>query len=399
MAGFMAVVERGLSKRAVGWCSCRALWCGIVLLAMTLSEAALAAAGSGAVASPSTASSASVADIGNDVGLHAEQLGVIVNDNDPNSVAIGREYIRAYAMPAANLLHIRFDPQLRVFDIAGFQAIKAALDQQTPATIQAYLVTWLTPYRVDNMSLTSALAFGWGPQWQSAKTCDLTARSPYFNSRVREPYTQLHMRLSMMLGARNLDEAHQLISRGQMAGTQQDGLSPLLRPALPAAYLMITNDRKRMVRQQDYPLVTQYFARFLPVHIVRGDNLLDRSDVMFYFTGRDFVDGLQTLHFLPGAMADHLTSFGGMIPNSPQMSAIRWLDAGATGSYGTVVEPCAFPQKFPRPSVAIFHYLGGQTLIESYWASVEEPGEGNFIGNPLAQPFKHGIPRGQTGGE
>jgi threonine synthase len=29
------------------------------------------------------------------------------------------------------------------------------------------------------------------------------------------------------------------------------------------------------------------------------------------------------------------------------MSALRWLEAGASGSYGTVVEPCNHPAKFP----------------------------------------------------
>ena len=42
---------------------------------------------------------------------------------------------------------------------------------------------------------------------------------------------------------------------------------------------------------------------------------------------------------MPGALADHLTSSGGMLTDSGQMSALRWLEAGATGSYGTVIEP------------------------------------------------------------
>jgi hypothetical protein len=62
------------------------------------------------------------------------------------------------------------------------------------------------------------------------------------------------------------------------------------------------------------------------------------------------------------------------------MSALRWLEAGATGSYGTVVEPCAMPQKFPNPTVAIGRYLMGETLIEAYWKSVLMPGQGIFIG-------------------
>ncbi len=69
------------------------------------------------------------------------------------------------------------------------------------------------------------------------------------------------------------------------------------------------------------------------------------------------------------------------------MSAMRWLEAGATGSYGTVVEPCNLPQKFPAIPIAVGRYLQGETLIEAYWKSVQMPGQGIFIGEPLARPF------------
>ena len=87
-------------------------------------------------------------------------------------------------------------------------------------------------------------------------------------------------------------------------------------------------------------------------------------------------------------MADHLTSSGGNLTgNGDQMSSLRWLEAGATGSYGTVVEPCNYLAKFPHPGIAIARYVNGETLIEAYWKSVAWPGEGIFIGEPLAAPF------------
>jgi uncharacterized protein (TIGR03790 family) len=96
---------------------------------------------------------------------------------------------------------------------------------------------------------------------------------------------------------------------------------------------------------------------------------------------------LESLHFLPGALADHLTSYGGQLTDSTQMSSLRWLEAGATASYGTVVEPCSHPQKFPLPVVAMLVYGGGATAIEAYWKSVRTPGQGNFYGEPLARPW------------
>jgi uncharacterized protein (TIGR03790 family) len=99
------------------------------------------------------------------------------------------------------------------------------------------------------------------------------------------------------------------------------------------------------------------------------------------------VEELQKIAFLPGAAADHLTSTGGVLDSSRQMSALEWLRQGATASYGSVSEPCAHRGKFPNPAVFLDHYLRGDTLIEAYWKSVAMPGQGLFIGEPLARPF------------
>jgi len=100
------------------------------------------------------------------------------------------------------------------------------------------------------------------------------------------------------------------------------------------------------------------------------------------------VPDITSNHYLPGAIADHLTSVGDVPLGGSQMSVLRWLEAGVTASYGAVVEPCNFIAKFPNPAVAIFHYLRGNTLLEAYWKSVAMPGQGVFIGEPLSQPFR-----------
>ena len=64
--------------------------------------------------------------------------------------------------------------------------------------------------------------------------------------------------------------------------------------------------------------------------------------MLFYLTGLPKVPDVDTNTFVPGALADHLTSYGGQIPNTGQMSAIVWLQAGASASFGTVKEPCAY---------------------------------------------------------
>ena len=88
------------------------------------------------------------------------------------------------------------------------------------------------------------------------------------------------------------------------------------------------------------------------------------------------------------ALADHLTSAGGDLLGKGQMSSLRWLEAGAIASYGTVSEPCNHWQKFPNPAVLLKHYLLGASAIEAYWKSVAWPVQGVFIGEPLASPYR-----------
>jgi hypothetical protein len=73
--------------------------------------------------------------------------------------------------------------------------------------------------------------------------------------------------------------------------------------------------------------------------------------------------------------------------SATQMSSLRWLEAGATGSYGAVVEPCNVTAKFPNVALMMKHYLAGETLIEAYWKSVAMPAQRIFIGEPLARPW------------
>ncbi len=91
--------------------------------------------------------------------------------------------------------------------------------------------------------------------------------------------------------------------------------------------------------------------------------------------------------FVPGAIADSLTSFGGyLFDQVGQTPLLAFLDAGATASYGTVVEPCNYTYKFPDP-MAYFYQNRGFSLVESYYQSLAAPFEGLMVGEPLSAPF------------
>ena len=313
------------------------------------------------------------------LALDHTQLAVIINTADPLSVRIGNYYAVQRRIPSQNIIKVEFKPGITSLTRHEFDAIKKTIDQKTRRIVQAYALTWAAPYRVGCMSITSALAFGFDPGY-CADGCKATRQSAYFNSPALLPYAQHHVRPTMTIAATTFEQAKALIDRGIMSDASHPAAT---------AYLLSTSDKARNVRSNSYPLIVKMLTNG-PVRAYRieQDALRDAGDVLFYFTGKERVEGLQTLHFVPGAIADHLTSVGGMLTDSTQMSALRWLEAGATGSYGTVVEPCAIAQKFPNALIVIGRYLQGETLIEAYWKSVAMPGQGIFIGEPLAAPFR-----------
>jgi uncharacterized protein (TIGR03790 family) len=311
-------------------------------------------------------------------GIDAGELGLIINDADALSVRIGDYYQLRRHIPRANIVHVRMSigPALSVEE---FGRVKKIVDTRTPERVQVYALAWTEPYRVACMSVTSAFAYGFDARF-CAVGCRHTPLSPYFNSGSHRPYGAFRMRPAMMLAASDFAHAKALIDRGIAA----DGSSPL-----GTAYLLDTSDKARDVRASTFTVASVSADLSIQVQVLKSDVLRDRSDVLFYFTGVPRVTALDTIRFVPGAIADHLTSLGGELIGSPQMSSLEWLEAGATGSYGTVVEPCDFPEKFPAVPIVMGRYLAGETLIEAYWKSVAEPSQGVFIGEPLARPFAH----------
>ncbi len=309
--------------------------------------------------------------------LVSEDLAVIVNDLDPLSRQIGEYYQNRRNIPKANMIHVRFRGGMSSMSHSEFSRIKIQIDRKTPSSVQAFALTWAAPYRVDCMSITSAFTFGFNKSYCSSN-CSSTKPSSYYNSPSSAPYTNLKIRPTMALAGLNFANVKSLIDRG----IEADGSHPL-----GTGYLLSTTDVARNVRASTFPPLVQASANLVEVKLLEADFIKDKIDVLFYFTGLVGVPYLNTLKFRPGAIADHLTSLGGQLTDSGQMSSLRWLEAGATGSYGTVTEPCNHLAKFPNPALVMYWYLAGNSLIEAYWKSVQWPGEGIFIGEPLAKPY------------
>jgi len=311
-------------------------------------------------------------------GITANTLAVIVNKSDPLSVRITEYYKRVRNIPEINIIEIELDKSKTAISPEVFRKIKQDVDNSIPQTVQGILLTWVQPYRVGCMSITSAFAFGFDRAFCS-KQCGKTKMSVYYNSNTRFPYNDYKIRPTFSLAALNFKKAKKLIDRGKLSDS-----------SFPSGtgYLVSTSDRERNVRSSGYKRIVRTFSRLPQLNVVYSDYLENKTDILFYFTGLKDVPKIETNKFVPGAIADHLTSTGGQLTDSRQMSILRWLQLGATGSYGTVKEPCNYRQKFPDPAIVIKRYTSGETLMEAYWKSVAWPGEGIFIGEPLASPFR-----------
>jgi uncharacterized protein (TIGR03790 family) len=314
--------------------------------------------------------------------ITSEELGVVINLDDPYSVEVGEHYIRARKIPPAQVLRLRL-PVRPTLDREEFQAFRRQVDGFFGVRTQGLALAWRQPHAVECHSITGALALGFDPAF-CEKTCSPSKPSRYFGSASTHPMRDLGVRLSMLLAAPDVAQAKALINRG----VASDGTLSQRGPQPANVHFVTTSDSLRSVRRQLFPPAGPVPAFGIDVHLDQTEALRNADRVLMYLTGRVQVDGLETVNFLPGALADHLTSFGGVMdkPNS-QMTVMSWIQAGATASHGTVSEPCAHLQKFPHPQLLLLFYAQGASAMEAYWKSVAWPRQSLFVGEPLAAPF------------
>ena len=315
--------------------------------------------------------------------LTSKDLGLVINSADPYSVEVGEFYIRARRLSPEQVLRVELPLRARLTP-DEFRAFDRKVSAYFGADTQALALAWVKPFAVACNSITAALGLGFDGEL-CERSCDPPLRfSPYFNSVSTRPYTDLGLRLSMLLAADDVDSAKAMIERG-VASDHTLGL----RGAPPVnAWFVITPDRARSSRAVLFPPPGQLNRLGIDVHVEKTTALENVDRVLLYLTGLVRVPKLDTIGWVPGGVGDHLTSIGGVLDGSgSQMSATAWIASGATASYGTVSEPCSHPQKFPFGQVLLLQYAQGSSVIEAYWKSVAWPQQGVFIGEPLAAPF------------
>ncbi len=319
--------------------------------------------------------------------ITARQLGVVINTDDPYSVQVGEHYIRARGIPPDQVLRLSL-PIKPALSAAEFRALSQQVDRFFADRVQGLALVWRQPYAVECNAITGALTTGYDP-----KLCRDTGApsrtSSYFGSASSAPWKDHRMRLSMLLAAKDVAGARALIDRGVKA----DGTLGLRGAPPVQVHYVITSDEVRSQRQLLFPPAGPLPRFGLDVHLDKTEALRQADRVLIYLTGRTQVEGLDTIGFVPGALGDHLTSFGGMLEGGHgQMTALSWIEAGVTATYGTTSEPYSHLPKFPHPQLLLLFYVQGASALEAYWKSVAWPQQGLFVGEPLAAPFARDLP-------
>ncbi len=317
--------------------------------------------------------------------ITARELGLVINTADPYSVSVGEYYARRRGIPEAQVVRVQL-PQRASLTREEFAALDQSIRKQMPENVNGLALAWVQPYAVECNSLTSALAQGLQPE-VCAQSCAPTRASAYANYFGARPWSVLGLRPSMQLAARSVPAALAMIERGIASDHTLAGGTA--EPAM--AWLAATPDVHRNVRERIFPPAGPVPGMAgVEVGRVRSEALPPLRRTLIYQTGLARVPAPLGHEWLPGALADHLTSFGGQLERPAgegQMNILDWIDAGATASYGTVSEPCNHLQKFPHPQLLILSYVQGVSALEAYWHSVAWPAQGVFVGEPLAAPF------------
>ena len=308
--------------------------------------------------------------------IRPKNVAVVVNTANANSVEMGNYYLKLRDIPKRNLIKVSIPDSPKKLTAEQFSQLRQQIVEKLNSDIEVIVLVWTAPYAVECNSITAALTLGYDAS-QCLNTCSPGKQSPYFDNASKRP-SELGLQLAMLLPTESIKEAKALIERGVLSGFNVNEAS---------AYFVITSDKQRNTRAAFFPKSTSISQKKLRVNTLYAESIQHKKDIMFYQTGLISVPNLDTLNFLPGAVADHLTSTGGDLLDGAQMSSLKWLEAGATASYGTVSEPCSYWQKFPNSSVLLAHYLSGETVVEAYWKSVAWPAQGVFIGEPLAAPY------------
>ena len=312
---------------------------------------------------------------------------VVVNQNSSNSVALGNYYCERRNVPPDNVLRINWSGANTSWTTNDLQTVllnpllAMLAVRQLTNQIDYVVLCMDIPFQTSNTNgfidgTTSALFYGFRTDYQSQLNSYAASELVFRNATpVGAPGYSF---LATMITSATLAQAKQIVDQGAAS----DGTFPR-QPVLLAK----SSDQVRNVRYIgfDNVLFNAALAGNYTVLRTNMDSPLGLSN-LFGFQSGLYQFTISPNTFIPGAMADSLTSYGGVIFGyNDQTTLLAFTGAGASGSYGCVTEPGAITDKFPQPQ-NYFYQSRGFSLAECYYQSLNMPYEGLIVGEPLAAP-------------
>lgn len=362
-----------------------------------------------------------------------ENAVLIVDPSNPESLYVANYYRAARGLPAVNVVYMSPTPgsyslfvastldaflgsleNLRLVDHADYAVLPPGgsfyVDAPGLVADQCYPVnrfSSIAPFVLARESsqilggTDSMLPNGYASATDVARAFDATVG---WTSGVVSP-TGSHYFIGAMLGytgslGNTLPEVLAMIDRSvAVDGTFPSG----------TFYFMHTSDPARSGPRD--PLFPAAVASILAfggnAQLLFADLPLGNFDCLGIMTGLSDpnIDGAN-LGILSGAFCDHLTSYAATFDSASQTKMSRWISKGASGTSGTVEEPCNYPGKFVSARLHVF-YRQGLSLGESWFRSLGfAPFQTLFVGDPLTRPFAYipvvgaldGVPSGSASG-
>jgi len=351
----------------------------------------------------------------------AENVAVVINDNSPASQRIGDYYVRARAIPSANIIHIRTSTDETIaralYTVTIEAPIAGALARERLQDRVLYVVlTKGIPLRIagsvgvtgDVSSVDSELTLLY--RRMAGLTLPVPGRidNPYFlgSREIGEAKRFTHRDFDIFLVSRldafTVEEAIALVDRAKEARPEGkfvlDERAPLVNRT-GDDWLELAS--KRLTAQQ---LGDRVVLEASP-QVVR-----DVQSVLGYYSwgSNDPRNRVRSfgMGFLPGSLAATFVSTDGRTfkqppPNwvpsdsedksktfegSPQSLIGDLIHDGATGVAGHVAEP--FLQSTIRPDILFPAYVSGANLIEAFYLAMPYLSwQTVVVGDPLCAPF------------
>ena len=316
---------------------------------------------------------------------------VVVNQTSSNSCELGNYFCERRQVPPENVLRIYWSGGNTSWTSNDFQDdllmpllnMMAArqLTNQIDYVVLSMDIPFQTSFGSTVNGTTSALFYGsrLGNGSDALGVTNSYAASEAVFRQATPVGAPGYSFLATMITADSLTQAERLVDQG----VDSDGTFPQ-QPVVLAK----SSDPIRNIRYPyfDNAIFNVSILGVSSIFRTNTDSLWGQTGFMGYETGLAQL-GIAPGTFVPGAMGDSMTSFGGIIFGSnSQTNLLAFIDAGAAGSYGTVAEPNNDVQKFPNPQV-YFYQARGFSLAESYYQSINAPYLGLIVAEPLAAPF------------